>query len=172
MSDENSRLSGQESGAIRLRDEQSGDEALLFELYASTREEELSLTGWDEATRKPFLDMQFRAMRAGYRSMFPLGQFSIILAEGTPVGRIVVDRSAQEIHVADIVVLAAQRNRGIGCRVMKALLVEAGLARKPVRLQVLKHSRAIAFYRRLGFSQVGGTEIYEQMEWRPPERGG
>jgi ribosomal protein S18 acetylase RimI-like enzyme len=172
MNDEHSHSSSQETDAIRLRAEESGDEALLFELYSSTREEELALTGWDEPTRKAFLNMQFRAMRDGYSSMFPRGQFSIILAKGTPVGRVVVDRSAHELHLADIVVLQAQRNRGIGGQVMKQLMAEASRDRKPVRLQVLKNSRATAFYRRLGFLRVGGDEIYEHMEWRPPEPGG
>jgi ribosomal protein S18 acetylase RimI-like enzyme len=171
MTDQNFRSLSQELGTIQLRDEQSGDEPLLFELYASTREEELALTGWGNATRQAFLNMQFRAMRQGYRSTFPKGQFSIILADGSPVGRVVIDRSPQELHVADIVVLAAHRSRGIGRRVMKDLMAEAAATGKPVRLQVLKQSRAIAFYQCLGFSRTGGTEIYDQMEWRPAQPG-
>jgi ribosomal protein S18 acetylase RimI-like enzyme len=171
MTGQHSNSPNQELGTIELRDEQSGDEPLLFELYASTREEELALTGWDTATRQTFLTMQFRAMRQGYRSMFPQGQFSIILADGSPVGRVVIDRSPQELHVADIVVREAHRSRGIGGRVMKDLMAEAAKTGKPVRLQVLKQSRAIAFYQRLGFSRIGGTEIYDQMEWWPPAAG-
>jgi len=152
---------------IELRDEQSSDEPLLFELYASTREAELALTNWDQPTRQAFLNMQFRAMRQGYRSMFPQGQFSIILVDGAAVGRIVIDRPPQEVHVADIVLLPSERGRGIGGRVMKDLMAEAAGAGKPVTLQVLKQSRAIAFYQRLGFVTTGGTEVYDRMEWLP-----
>ena len=169
MIDKNSLRASNPPVAIQLRAEESGDEPLLFELYASTREEELALTGWDDAMRQTFLNMQFRAMRQGYRSMFPQGQFSIILADGSPVGRVVVDRSAQELHIADIVVLKAHRSRGIGGRVMKDVIAEAAATGKPVRLQVLKQSRAISFYQRLGFSTICGNEVYDQMEWRPPE---
>jgi ribosomal protein S18 acetylase RimI-like enzyme len=169
MTDQYFRSSSQELGTIQLRDEQSGDEPLLFELYASTREEELALTGWDNATRQAFLTMQFRAMRQGYRSMFPQGQFSIILVDSSPVGRVVIDHSPQELHVVDIVIRAAHRGRGIGGLVMKDLMAEAAKTGKPVGLQVLKQSRAIAFYQRLGFSRMGATELYDQMEWRPPE---
>lgn len=154
-----------DTGNIRLRPEEPGDEALLFELYASTREEELAMTGWDNATRGMFLDLQFKAMRQGYRSMFPQGEFSIILANETAVGRIVVDRSTTEIHVVDIVISSAHRNRGIGTHLMSALLEEARQAGKPVRLQVLKNSRPIVFYQRLGFSKTSETGLYEQMEW-------
>jgi ribosomal protein S18 acetylase RimI-like enzyme len=159
------------AGDIVLRPEEPCDEPLLFEWYASTREEELAMTGWDNAARNQFLNLQFRAMRQGYRSMFPRGQFSIILANGTPVGRVVVDRSAEEIHVVDIVVSPAQRGRSIGARIINALIEEARQARKPVRLQVLKNSRAIGFYQRLGFSRISQTDIYEQMEWRGQSSG-
>jgi ribosomal protein S18 acetylase RimI-like enzyme len=164
MNDERS-TSHQEAGNVRLRPEESGDEALLFELYASTRQEELAMTGWDNATRSAFLNLQFKAMRRGYRTMFPQGEFSIILVNGAPVGRVVVDRSATEIHVVDIVVAYAHRNRGIGTHLMNALLEEARQAGKPVRLQVLKNSRPIGFYQRLGFSKTSETGLYEQMVW-------
>ena len=166
MNDDHLPHPDQSAEAIGLRPEEPGDEPLLFELYASTREKELAMTGWDNAARNQFLNLQFRAMRRGYRSMFPRGQFSIILANGAPVGRVVVDRSAEEIHVVDIVVSPAQQGRRIGTRTMTALLQEARQARKPVRLQVLKSSRAIGFYQRLGFSRISETDIYEQMEWR------
>lgn len=151
---------------IRLRPEERGDESLLFELYASTREEELAMTGWDDAARNAFLNMQFKAMRQGYASMFPQGEFSIILMDGKPVGRVVVDRSPGEIHVVDIVVSSANRNRGIGVTIMNRLIEEARQAQKPVTLHVLKNSRAIQFYKRLGFSKIGETQINDQMEWR------
>jgi ribosomal protein S18 acetylase RimI-like enzyme len=154
-----------DTGNIRLRPEEPGDEALLFELYASTREEELAMTGWDNATRSMFLNLQFKAMRQGYRSMFPQGEFSIILANETAVGRIVVDRPNAEIHLVDIVVSSAHRNRGIGTHLMNTLQDEARKVGKPVRLQVLKKSRPIGFYQRLGFSKTSETGLYEEMEW-------
>ena len=98
--------------------------------------------------------------------MFPNGQFSIILVDGRPAGRLVVNRTDGEIHVADIVVSPGQRNRGVGANIMRSLIKEAGQARKPVTLQVLKNSRAIRFYQRLGFSATSTTEVHEHMEWR------
>jgi ribosomal protein S18 acetylase RimI-like enzyme len=152
---------------IVLRPEEPTDEPLVFDLYASTREEELAMTGWDDAARAAFLSMQFRAMRQGYASMFPRGQFSIILRDGKPAGRLVVDRTGDEIHVVDIVISPAQRGQGIGARIIKALVEEARQSQKPVRLQVFKNSRAIAFYQRLGFSRTSETDLYEQLECRP-----
>ena len=78
---------------VTLRPEESGDEPLLLQLYASTREEELALTGWDVPTRALFVESQFRAQRAAYRSMFSTADFAILLLETAPIGRIVVQQA-------------------------------------------------------------------------------
>ena len=150
-----------------LRPEQPGDEAFLYEIFASTRAEELALTGWDTATRAAFLDLQFRAMRRGYAEMFPHAAFSIVLADGQPAGRLVVDRSSGEMRVVDIALLPAFCGQGIGAELMGRLLVEAAASRLPVRLRALHDSRALRFYRRLGFASVGDPGIYQELEWRP-----
>jgi GNAT superfamily N-acetyltransferase len=155
---------------ISLRPEQAGDESVLFEIYASTRKEELDLTGWDAATRQAFLNHQFSAMRNGYRSMFPQAVFSIILLGGRPIGRQVVDRTPDEIRLVDIALLPDFCGRGIGTKLMRDLLAEATEVGKPIRLQVLIHSRATSFYTRMGFRQVGEPDVYETMEWLPDSR--
>jgi len=157
-------------GPVSLRPEQPDDEAFLFAVYASTREDELAITGWDEATRLAFLNMQFRAMQVGYRGSFPQAQFSIVLCDGRPVGRLVVDRTGNEIHVVDVALLPASRNRGIGTVLMRDLCVEAENCGKPIRLRVLKHSPALRFYQRLGFKPIEDFDFDEQMEWRPGSR--
>jgi ribosomal protein S18 acetylase RimI-like enzyme len=166
MNDEPPRNRSDIDIEISLRPEEPGDEPLLFELYASTRVDELAMTGWDTPTRNAFLNMQFKAMRQGYAAMFPRGQFSIILADGKSAGRLVVNRTSDEIHLADIVVAPDRRNRGIGTRILSGLIEEAAKTRRPVRLQVIKNSRAIGLYRRLGFHTTSAADIYELMEWR------
>lgn len=151
---------------VSLRPEQPNDEGLLFDIYASTREEELALTAWDEPTRRAFLDQQFNAMRRGYRSMFPSGEFSIIESDGKPVGRMVLHQGATEIRVVDLALLPAYRHRGIGTRLMRWVCAEAANAGKPVRLCVLKNNRAFHWYQRLGFVKIGEVNVYDEMEWR------
>src|SRR5687767_10939668 len=139
---------------LALRPECSDDEPLLYNLYASTREEELALTDWNAATRESFLRMQFNAQRAGYRTMFPEGEFIMVLAGGTPIGRLVVNRTTEEIRVVDLVITPVQRNRGIGTALMTQLIDESQNLHKPVRLHVLRGSRAFAWYQRLGFRVI------------------
>ena len=159
--------SDHEPPPVALRPEQPDDENWLFNLYASTREEELAMTNWSEPMRRAFLDQQFNAMRQAYRSMFPAGEFSIIELGGQPVGRMVVHRAATEIRVVDIALLPAYRNRGIGTFLMRQACTEATKAGQPVRLHVLKNNRASGWYKRLGFDRVGKLGFYDELEWRP-----
>ena len=155
---------------ITLRPECAGDEALLFEVYAGTREAELSLTGWDAATRQAFLEMQFKAMRQGYRGMFPQAQFSIIVEGDAPVGRIVLDRRDTLIHVVDIALLRAFYGRGIGSAVMRGVLDEAGRSGKKVRLRARRDPRTLRFYQRLSFAIVAEAGLDLELEWTPLKR--
>src|SRR5687768_15980380 len=131
---------------LALRPECSDDEPLLYNLYASTREEELALTDWNAATRESFLRMQFKAQSAGYREMFPEGEFAVVLASGVPVGRLVVNRTTEETRVVDLIISPANQNRGIGTALMTQLIDESQNLRKPVRLHVLRGSRAFGWY--------------------------
>jgi len=157
-------------GAISLRPEQDGDDPLLYEIYAATRTSELELTGWDQPTRAAFLGMQFRAMRSGYASMFPRARFSIILLNGQPAGRIVIDRCETNIHVVDIALLPSRYGQGIGTVVMKEILREAERSQKLVRLRALRDERTLRFYRRLGFRVVEETAMDANLEWQPVKR--
>lgn len=154
-------------GAITLRPEQPADEPFLLELYACARQEELDLTGWDAAARQAFLNMQFRAMRAGYAATYPKADFCIVLLEAKPVGRQVIDLDGERVRVVDLALLPACRNRGMGEFLMRQILSEAELVRKPVCLQVLCASRALRFYQRLGFRMIGDNGVYLQLEFRP-----
>ncbi len=153
---------------IFLRPEQPKDEPFLYQVYASTRDEELALTHWDEQTRRTFLDLQFAAMRRGYATMYPAGEFLIITHNDQPVGRLVLNRSTDEIRVVDLALLPAHRNAGIGTCLMQRLCEEAGQSHKAVRLSVLRNSRAFRWYERLGFVKTAESGIYDQMEWRAP----
>jgi len=153
---------------VSLRAEQAGDDAFLFDVYASTREEELALTNWDPPLRRTFLNQQFSAMRQGYRSMFPTGEFLIIERGGKPAGRMVIHRNATEIRVVDLALLPAHRNQGIGTWLLRQVCAEAAKAGQPVRLCVLKNNRARRWYEQLGFTPLGDREIYDELEWRLP----
>ncbi len=152
---------------VSCRPEQPEDEAFLFALYSSTRQEELQALGWDDTMRDAFLRMQFQAMRRGYRSMFPRAEFSIILAGEEPAGRTVINRAQEEIRLVDISLLHQYRGRGIGTGILSNLLAEALRTGLPLRLSAMKASRALDWYRRKGFHQMGESGPYVHLEASP-----
>ena len=111
--------------------------------------------GWDEKQRGDFLRLQYTAQRSHYAARFPEAEHRIILCEGLPAGRILIDESATEFCLADIVLLPDHRGAGVGTSLIRDLLARATTARKTVVLSVAKHNPAISLYQRLGFRVTG-----------------
>ena len=111
--------------AATLRVSTPEDRDFLFAVYASTREEELRLWGWDDNQRRAFLEMQFRAQSQQYSLCYPQADSSIILFGDDPAGRLLVDKSGPEITLVDIALLPEYRNRGIGTILIQSLLQES-----------------------------------------------
>ncbi|HEY6186187.1 MAG TPA: GNAT family N-acetyltransferase [Pyrinomonadaceae bacterium] len=156
---------------VALRPVEPGDEPFLFELYSSTRADELAAWGWDAAQQEAFLRLQFNGQQGFYRMQYPDAEHRIITLGDQPVGRMIVIGADEEIRLADIVLLPQYRNRGLGASLIKDLCAEAGTRGLPVRLRVLKSNRdAARLYERLGFSMDGENETHLQMEWHPVSR--
>jgi GNAT superfamily N-acetyltransferase len=99
---------------VSLRPARASDRALLFEVYASTRAEELAVVPWAEPTKKAFLAQQFEPQDVHYRRHYPDASFEVIEVDGEPAGRLYVNRRDEEIRIIDIALLPGFRGRGIG----------------------------------------------------------
>jgi ribosomal protein S18 acetylase RimI-like enzyme len=152
---------------VALRPARPDDEAFLYELYRSTRGEELSAWGIEGAQREMLLRLQFTARQRHYDIAFPEADHKIILCDDRPAGRILVFRSEREIRLVDIALLPEHRGRGAGASLIKDLLAEAQASGKPVTLHVDRLNRAARLYRRLGFLVADDTGAAYRMEWRP-----
>jgi ribosomal protein S18 acetylase RimI-like enzyme len=158
--------------SIALRPVQPDDDPFLFEVYVSTRAEELAAWGWDAAQQEAFLRMQFNVQRQAYGGQYGEFDYSVILFNDQRVGRIMVSRTEQEILFIDIALLPPFRNRGIGTSLIKDLCAESTRRNVPVRLHHLKSNvRAARLYRRMGFNVTDEDDIYAEMEWHPAAPG-
>lgn len=156
------------STAIALRPVAPEDERLLYEVYASTRADELAHVPWSEAQREAFLKMQLNARDQSYRMHYPDIEDRIILFNNTGAGRLIVVRTNEEIRLADVALLPEYRRAGIGTALVKDLLSEASETGKPIRLQVERENQhARRLYERLGFTTPGENSTHFQMEYRP-----
>lgn len=151
--------------SITLRPITDADQELLFQIFASTRIEELAMLPWSEIQKTQFLRMQFRAQHTYYLEQFPNAQFDILVRDGNPIGRLYVDRAATEIHVLDIALLPEYRGVGIGSSLVVELIDEARSKQLPLRIYVEAHNPAYRLYSRLGFYKIAETDVYHQLEW-------
>jgi GNAT superfamily N-acetyltransferase len=154
---------------VTLRAVTPDDQEFLFAVYTSTRDEELSLWGWDENQKRAFLEMQFRAQSQQYGLCYPQADSSVILVDDQPVGRLLIDRTGSDIMLVDIALLPGYRNRSIGTTLIQSLLQEATGAQKNVALHVLRGSAAARLYERLGFTMVSEDGMYFEMKHTPGE---
>jgi GNAT superfamily N-acetyltransferase len=155
-----------QSFQIKLRPARPDDDRFVFELYSTTREEEIATLGLDPTQRDMFLKLQFTAQQRHYDIAFPEGENRIILCGDCPIGRILVFRSKREIRLVDIALMPEHRGSGIGASLIGDLCDEARARDKPVTLHVTKTNRAAHLYERLGFKITGETGAHYKMEWR------
>lgn len=149
---------------IILRPSTPEDREFLYRVYASTRLEELAVTGWPPETIDQFLRMQFHAQDTDYRKNAPNASFDVILADAVPAGRLYTDRRPGDLRIMDISLLPEFRGRGIGTSLLTALLEEGRSRDFKVSIHVEIHNPAQRLYQRLGFRTVAEYGIYRLME--------
>ena len=151
--------------SIRLRAATPKDEAFLLKLYESSRGDDLRELGWDEKRISEFLEMQYEAQQRFFESEYKRAANQIVLQEDNLLGRLLVDRREHEIRCIDVALLPEYRNAGIGTFLLRQLQEEANRGRKPLRVQIIRFSRAVNLLERLGFARTSETGTHFQMEW-------
>lgn len=154
---------------ITLRSTTPDDETFLFQVYASTRAEEMAMVPWSEEQRVAFLTMQFHAQDSFYRERFPAADYKVILGDGEPVGRLYINRDNNTINILDIALVAAHRRSGIGTFLLGKLLTEAKSSRAAVQIHVETFNPALAFFERLGFTRIAEEGVNYLLAWRAIE---
>ncbi|MFZ5822960.1 MAG: GNAT family N-acetyltransferase [Bacillota bacterium] len=143
----------------------------FYEVYAGTRRDEVAAWGWGTAEQEAFLRLQFDLQQRAYSLQYPGADHGVILHDGRPVGRLIVDRTGSEMHLIDLALLPAHRNAGLGAVLIRLLQAEAAEKARPIRLQVMKGNPARRLYERLGFGLAGESETHVALVWRPEGPG-
>jgi len=142
------------------------DHSFQYEVYASTRLEEMELMGWDAAQQDAFLGMQFMMQQRSYAARYPNETYQIISYDGAKVGHLLVAREDTAIRLIDVAILSHYRNIGIGTLVINTLLQEARATGRSTMLHVMRSNRAISLYERLGFVKTAENEMYIEMRFQ------
>jgi RimJ/RimL family protein N-acetyltransferase len=158
------------AGALSERDLDAQLLRAGIELRAATRDD---------------LDFAFAALRAAMREYvaatwgawddphqyalfapsFDLRTHRILRSGGEDTGVLCVEARVHAIHLARIFLVPRFQRRGVGTRVVRALMEIAKADSQPVELTVLRANLgARRFYERLGFRVVGETQTHFHME--------
>jgi ribosomal protein S18 acetylase RimI-like enzyme len=152
------------STSFSLRRVSAEDAQFLFQLYASTRQEEIASFGWPADQAAVFLRMQFDVRRRSYMAAYPSAEESVIFSGKISAGSVNVYRCGSEIRLVDIALLPEYRRRGIGGEIIRQLAAESEEKGIPLRLSVFRSNPAARLYARLGFVATGGDAMYCEME--------
>jgi ribosomal protein S18 acetylase RimI-like enzyme len=140
------------------------DMDFLLHLYASTREEELSVVDWTPEQKMAFLRQQFTAQHSHYQEHYAGAAFELLLVDGRPAGRLYVARWTKTLRIVDIALMPEFRGRGIGTALVTELFAEADASGRSVSIHVESNNPALRLYERLGFQDVGEHGVYRLME--------
>ena len=148
------------------------DEAFERRSFDSTVREMFELSGLPPDDVSSLIEFQFNAQRYSYRINFPNAEWSIILVDGEPAGRLIYDASGPVECAIAIEVLPAFRRRGIAFSVMLPKLAAAEAVGHSIRLRVNKdNAPSILLAERLGFVIVDEEELDYHCHWSPPSLG-
>ena len=156
-----------ENVKVSLRPACKDEDALLFQVYASTRAAEMAWVDWTPEQKEIFLQMQSTAQLKHYRLNYPSAEYQIIEQNGVAVGRLIVDQSKNPILLMDIALLPEYQGKGVGTALIQNLMAEAARRSWSLCLHVETFNPAMRLYSRLGFVKSGEMGIYQEMTWQP-----
>jgi len=148
---------------IAFRPMVDADLPFIEALFASTRAEEVALTGWPEEQQRAFLAQQHGAQHYHYRNHYPDAEWLVVERGREPIGRLYLDRSERLLHIIDLSLVPASRGQGLGGAILADVIGAAQFEGLDVSLHVERHNPAIRLYQRLGFDCVGEDGLYLEM---------
>ena len=155
---------------ISFRVIEDSDKPFLLDVYADSRAREMQHSTWPAAQKRAFTDSQYELQDRSYKTNYLGAVFRIIELDGIPIGRLIVNRTDDVLHLIDLSILSVYQGRGIGSDILRSLMHEAQGGKVPMRLSAAQDNPAIALYQRLGFQQTQINGHYIAMEWSPDLR--
>ncbi|MBV8659117.1 MAG: GNAT family N-acetyltransferase [Burkholderiales bacterium] len=148
----------QAKGAYTLRPGRNDEADFIFDVTRITMAEYAarSLKNWRRESMREFAD-----------DTAAKGSFEIIEADGERAGLLIVERHDSHIQLANLFIMPAFQNKGIGSHIIRMLIDESHAQTRPLKLRVFTSNPARMLYQRLGFAVTDQTEERYFMEYRP-----
>ncbi|CAN5213997.1 hypothetical protein BH20ACI1_BH20ACI1_17870 [soil metagenome] len=146
--------------SLKLLPVSHSDYPLLFEIYISSRADELKFVPWTDEQKNAFLETQFQAQTDHYYSTYSDGSFDLIKLEDQPAGRLFQAELDDEIRIIDLTLLPQFRNRGIGTLLLSEVLESGANQKKSVTIYLDTDNPAQTLFSRLDFIPVADDGVY------------
>ena len=154
--------------SLQLREPESDDDAILFEIYLTSHGGELvAAINLPETQKKQLLELQFRAQEMSYRKNYPGADFWMIETEGKAIGFVYLETMSHAVRIINLGLLKEFRSQGIGSDVLQDIISFANSNCLSVILQVQNSNPAFNLYKRMGFKVIDDTNgIHYLMEYK------
>lgn len=149
--------------APTLRPATATDTEFLHAVYASGRTEDLAVVPWSADQKASFLRSQSEAQLAYYAEHYPRAEYSIIVHDGSDIGRIFVEHRDEDLRLMDMGLLPEHRGHGVGAALLGGIVERAEQIGLPVVLHVESFNPAVRLYERFGFVDDGEVGAYRRM---------
>ncbi len=142
------------------------DNEFLFEVYASSRMNELNEWPWNEEQKKQFMQMQYHCQQISYKQKYPHLETSILVSHKEKIGRLLLADLRDTLVIVDLTILPHFQGAGMGTKILLECQKRAQQHDKTVQLSVFRsNERAKSLYEQLGFKQIECSDMYIFMEW-------
>ncbi len=143
------------------------DLPLLKKIYASTREDELIMTGWNDTQKQQFINHQFNAQHQHYQQHYGDAEFLLFETSKAVLGRLYLQQRNSHVCLIDITLLPPFRQQKLGQQILGWILQHAKKIEKTVTLHVEKNNPAYQWYLNNGFINCEDRGVYQYLEWYP-----
>jgi ribosomal protein S18 acetylase RimI-like enzyme len=151
---------------LGLRKAQVTDQVFAEVLFLSARDYVYQMP-IPKAQLDVLLKQQFQLQQASYTASFPLAETFIVEFYGQPIGKLMLNSTAETLHIIDIALLGDMRGKGYGTALLRALKKQAVEQCKPLRLAVDQQNlRAKKLYLGLGFSVIESSATHDTLLWK------
>lgn len=121
----------------------------------------------------PIVQHQAVLRETAYRTDYPAAMRCIVVADGAPIGRIMVDWGFDgAAMLVDIAVVPDRQGRGVGMAMLRAYLDVVDQRGQPAMLQVMRDNSAQHLYARLGFAPVEARDFAPHIDMHRAPRAG
>jgi len=134
------------------------DEAVIFDLYCQVMKEHITeIWGWDQEWQEN-----------DFMKHFSPENITVVREENKAIGYSQIENQGNQLYIRMLLLLPKHQRKGIGSRLLNAVIEKAKAQSKGIALQVFKvNEQAKRFYEHRGFQVQGETPSSFTMVFMP-----